>query len=200
MHLSETHIVNRFCIVRDGHLPEQICSTLITTFNNIREKSPGRIARYNTGGIPNFNELNLMMELPTNQIQYLTGAAFEALRYYKSVVYDTRYWPAKFGLEHFRIKHYAPGGEDRFDIHVDAASNETSKRFLIFFWYLNTVDVGGETEIFLNGAPPRKVKPQVGRLIMFPPFWMFPHQGHPPMSGDKYLLSSYLHYDDRHGN
>ena len=56
-------------------------------------------------------------------------------------------------------------------------------------WYLNDVENGGETE-FLNVS----IKPKAGTLVVFPPLWMFPHKGNAPISGSKYLLSTYLHY------
>ena len=31
---------------------------------------------------------------------------------------------------------------------------------------------------------------------MFPPFWMYQHEGVPPVSGDKYILSTYLLFTD----
>ena len=33
---------------------------------------------------------------------------------------------------------------------------------------------------------------RIGRLVVFPPYWMFQHEGRPPVSGDKYILSTYL--------
>ena len=38
------------------------------------------------------------------------------------------------------------------------------------------------------------IKPKKGTLIIFPPLWMFPHKGNPPINESKYLLSTYLHY------
>ena len=35
-----------------------------------------------------------------------------------------------------------------------------------------------------------------GRLLMFPPYWMYQHEGMPPVSGDKYILSTYLLFID----
>jgi hypothetical protein len=65
----------------------------------------------------------------------------------------------------------------------------TSRRFISFFWYLNDVAEGGETE-FVDLT----IKPEAGKLVIFPPLWMFPHKGNPPISNEKYLLSTYLHY------
>jgi prolyl 4-hydroxylase len=59
-------------------------------------------------------------------------------------------------------------------------------------WYLNGVEQGGETSFpQLEFA----VKPETGRLLMFPPYWMYQHQGLPPISGDKYILSTYLLFE-----
>ena len=63
-------------------------------------------------------------------------------------------------------------------------------RFLSFLWYLNDVDDGGYT--IFNGM---KIDPKKGRLVMFPPMWMFPHMGEEPISNTKYIMSSYLRYN-----
>ena len=60
---------------------------------------------------------------------------------------------------------------------------------MVFLWYLNDVTEGGETEFCDLGI---KVAPRTGRLLMFPPYWMFQHAGRPPVSNDKYILSTYL--------
>jgi hypothetical protein len=56
-------------------------------------------------------------------------------------------------------------------------------------WYLNDVEEGGETvfEGFI-------IKPKIGSMLVFPPLWLFPHRGNPPISNTKYILSTYLHY------
>ena len=36
------------------------------------------------------------------------------------------------------------------------------------------------------------VPARAGRLLVFPPYWMYQHAGRPPLSGDKYILSTYL--------
>ena len=76
-----------------------------------------------------------------------------------------------------------------FDTHVDVMDYNSARRFLSFFWYLNDVEIGGETRFYNLEITPKK-----GTLVVFPPLWMFPHKGEPPLSGEKYLLSTYLHY------
>jgi prolyl 4-hydroxylase len=48
---------------------------------------------------------------------------------------------------------------------------------------------GGETRFPQLGI---SVRPQTGRLLIFPPYWMYQHEGVPPASGDKFILSTYL--------
>ena len=62
-------------------------------------------------------------------------------------------------------------------------------RYLVFLWYLNDVADGGET-VFVDID--MKVAPRAGRLLVFPPYWMYQHAGLPPVSNDKYIISTYL--------
>ncbi|MDP9090153.1 MAG: 2OG-Fe(II) oxygenase [Pseudomonadota bacterium] len=89
------------------------------------------------------------------------------------------------------MKRYRPGQEECFQLHFDAI-NFVSNRYLVLIWYLNDVAEGGETSFpYLDLL----VKPRRGRLLMFPPYWMYQHQGLAPLSGDKYILSTYLLFD-----
>ena len=96
--------------------------------------------------------------------------------------------PNRPRIEDIRIKRYRVGGEERFEPHFDSMDDKAN-RFLVFLWYLNDVAEGGETEFVNFGI---KVAPRTGRLLMFPPYWMFQHAGLPPLSDDKYIVSTYL--------
>jgi len=86
------------------------------------------------------------------------------------------------------MKRYRPGTGERFQVHFDAI-HHVANRYLVVLWYLNDVAEGGETRFpQLDVA----VAPRAGRLLMFPPYWMYQHEGAPPRSGDKYILSTYL--------
>jgi prolyl 4-hydroxylase len=144
-----------------------------------------------------FSQLNLTTHAVydtqlTSLQKYMNDASKFYIELYKSRVPDTDFWPKSYGFEEFRLKKYEPNGVDHFADHIDATNLTTSKRFLVFFWYLNDVETGGETE-FLNTLD-LKVKPKQGRLLMFPPLWTFPHRGCKPISGPKYILGSYLHF------
>jgi|TARA_B110000483_G_scaffold203213_1_gene245368 hypothetical protein len=62
-------------------------------------------------------------------------------------------------------------------------------RALVFSIYLNDVEEAGETE-FLHFS--KRVKPKKGRIVIFPSGFPYLHRGNPPISNEKYILTSWL--------
>ena len=93
------------------------------------------------------------------------------------------------GFEEVRIKKYLKGTDDQFKTHVDVMDKSTAVRFCIAILYLNNND-GYTTFPTLDMA----VEPVAGRVVIFPPMWMFPHNGIPPKNDDKYIMMTSLHY------
>jgi hypothetical protein len=62
-------------------------------------------------------------------------------------------------------------------------------RVITFLWYLNDIEEGGTTE-FLGGE--FEIKPEKGKLILFPACWTFPHTGNVPISHDKYIITGWF--------
>ena len=90
------------------------------------------------------------------------------------------------------MKRYRPGVQEQFQLHFDAL-NHVANRYMVLMWYLNDVEKGGETffpQLNLGIAP------RAGRLLMFPPYWMYQHEGRPPESADKFIISTYLLFED----
>lgn len=76
-----------------------------------------------------------------------------------------------------------PKGVGHMDVHNDLQPSSITRE-LTFVAYLNDVDIGGETH-FPNQN--MTVRPKKGRLVIFPPFWMFPHSSALAESNDKYV-------------
>jgi len=66
---------------------------------------------------------------------------------------------------------------------------DLEKRAFVFSIYLNDVEEGGETE-FLHFS--KRVKPKKGRIVIWPAAFPYVHRGNPPLSGEKYLLTSWI--------
>ena len=66
---------------------------------------------------------------------------------------------------------------------------QNEPRAFVFSVYLNDVEEGGETE-FLHFS--QRVKPKKGRLVIWPAPFPYVHRGNPPLSGVKYMFTSWL--------
>ena len=182
-----------YVLVVDDAIDQDVCRFAMDAFEHsasIRESCD------NPAGM-HFHQLNVSAHAGKDQQlaslqKYMVEASRFYIDLYRSRVPDTEFWPKTYGFEEFRLKKYEPNGVDQFADHIDAADLTSSRRFLVFFWYLNDVEEGGETELL--GKMNLKVKPKQGRLLMFPPLWTFPHRGCKPISGPKYILGSYLHF------
>lgn len=177
------HTVRKY----DKILDENLCENLIQDFES---KSEFHELVENQGK-PNFVQLNLNQYYP-EIIDSLLARIKVCLDIYKMDLLDVaKYLPPLKKMEQFRLKKYEPGGHDRFDEHIDVADLNSSRRYLAFLFYLNDVEVGGETEFPFHDI---MVKPKTGSVLIFPPIWEYPHTGLPPKSGSKYIMSTYLHY------
>lgn len=181
--------LNDLIKIHDNALEPEICDYLISLF----EQSSDKHERIENDSKPNFTQFNFTenrnLSTETNEIHNLIiKKVFEYRDLYYEFI-DKRVFPEEHAFEQFRIKRYNPGGDDWFDTHVDVTNHESSRRFLSFMWYLNDVETGGNT--IFDGM---MIKPKRGTLVIFPPLWMYPHRGEPPLSGPKYIMSAYLHY------
>ena len=191
--------------VYDNALDDYTCAYLIEHF----EKSKRRHKKVAKNRTPNFTEYNLTRNVwredrRTKKIyaDLLNKIHIHAQEYFNfvnhhfkylfpdDIVYSRTVFPAYYGIEKFRIKRYNVGVNEAFNTHVDSMNLITCPRFISFLWYLNDVEEGGQT--LFHG---KEVKPKKGRLVIFPPLWLFPHMGTEPISNTKYIMSSYLTYN-----
>lgn len=175
--------------VYDNVVSADICQQLIQQFEAQQEKHEVQI--HTVGGPGRMVQANFMTDPGWDWANKTLVPTFvKAAQQYRQDTNNPQF-PARPGFEAIRLKRYLPNGLDSFPLHVDAADLNTARRFLIMFLYLNDVAEGGETTFPDWGIA---VKPQTGRLLMFPPFWLYPHAGEKPVSGPKYIVGTYLHY------
>jgi len=90
----------------------------------------------------------------------------------------------------YHIQRYLPG--EFYQWHIDGGSHDFSYRQLVALWYLNDVPgPGGETEFLYQGV---KVKPEQGKLVLFPPFWTHEHRAVELENGVKYIATTWLSF------
>jgi hypothetical protein len=173
----------------DHALEPGFCQQLIESYERLE-----RFQLRNDRGAINALPSSAWTELNVSKV---ADAAFEAVFRQQVLDYLERYnqragltlpIPPRNRLENLRIKHYLADQNDQFQPHFDAL-DYTCNRYMVFIWYLNDVAEGGETEFCDLGL---RVAARAGRLLMFPPYWMYQHAGLPPRSNDKYIISTYM--------
>jgi len=173
----------------DNALDADFCRKMIESFNHLSRhhtrSGRGVMAQLEDSA---WTELNVTKVADASFEQYFREQVFRYLAIYNERAGLTLPIPSRNRLENLRIKRYVATAGDQFQPHFDAL-DYCSNRYMVFLWYLNDVPEGGETEFCDLGL---RIQARQGRLLMFPPYWMFQHAGLPPRSNDKYMISTYL--------
>ena len=90
----------------------------------------------------------------------------------------------------FNIQKYSPGGHYA-SVHSERTSLETLHRLFAWMTYLNDVEDGGETNFSHYGI---KIKPEIGKTIIWPAEWTHAHSGEILKSGTKYIITGWMHF------
>tara|TARA_B100000795_G_scaffold247501_1_gene213757 strand:- start:86 stop:682 length:597 start_codon:yes stop_codon:yes gene_type:complete len=90
----------------------------------------------------------------------------------------------------FNIQKYNPG--DHFStVHSERTSLNTLHRLFAFMTYLNDVEDGGETHFTHYKF---KIKPEIGKTLIWPAEWTHAHTGEILKSGTKYIVTGWMNF------
>ena len=179
-------------------LPKTFCRELIEKFESDSRKRPGKLQ----GGAMD----DTVKKCTDLDIERITGWGVESKRlddafYTAFVDYLINLKLNIFGEEkayivneifpgknvvrsNFQIGRYGVGGY--FKWHVDFT--RTEERICNFIIYLNDHEACTE---FLNG---KKIKPEAGKILIFPTTWVHAHCGQPVEKGNKYIITGFIFY------
>ena len=194
-----------------NYLDNELCDAYVQTFEETMKQEPDRVEKENicVGPVrPDGHQIcgncncQRMNPMGFDRFDHLNKLAMDkfvkiAGQYKKDVELHKSQWPDEYGWEELRMKRFlvGDGGPDaeQFKDHVDVLNREGAKRFLILMVYLNDDFDNGETEFPIFGD---KIKPEKGKLLVFPPLWQYLHRGNPPTGNGyaKYFLMTYLNY------
>jgi len=173
----------------DGALERGFCAQMVAAFEQAAQwqsqEGRGKLAGLEQSS---WIEVNLSRLADTAFLGFFYAQIDKYLAEYNRALKLTLPIPLRPKIDELRMKRYRAGSDDNFQPHFDSIDSKCG-RYLVFLWYLNDVDEGGETEFVDLGF---KVQARAGRLLVFPPYWMFQHAGLPPRSQDKYIVSTYL--------
>lgn len=105
---------------------------------------------------------------------------------------DFKHFPEKLYQSYHYMIHKYSKQIGKYVYHDDSTFETDKTRVIAFIWYLNEVEEGGETEFFGGSF---RVKPETGKLLLFPSVWTFPHRGNIPISSDKYIITGWLYLE-----
>jgi prolyl 4-hydroxylase len=178
--------------VYDRSLDPQVCAQMIESFHALErfQKKNGRGVR---AGFEQsaWTELNVTRLADPGFLAQFNALIMTSLARYNEELGLAIDVPNSGKLADLVLKRYRPGQGEQFQLHFDSVYQKAD-RYLVFLWYLNDVEHGGETAFPQLDV---SVRPAAGRLLMFPPYWMYQHEGRAPQSGDKYILSTYLVFE-----
>ena len=90
----------------------------------------------------------------------------------------------------FNIQKYNPG--DHFShIHTERSSLNSLHRVFAWMTYLNDVEDGGNTYFSHYNL---KIKPEIGKTLIWPAEWTHAHCGEVLNSGVKYIVTGWMHF------
>lgn len=100
---------------------------------------------------------------------------------------------ALFRLGNVQAQKYQKGlgnyGYWHSEVYPQQGSTEPLHRALLFMYYLNDVDEGGQTEFYYQN---KQITPKTGRMVIAPAYFTHTHRGCIPVSNDKYILTSWI--------
>ena len=187
-------------------IPDTLCKDIITMYELENIRYPGvtlsgvnqNIKKTTDMVIPK-NDLKwckiekiLYDELKKSLIQYntfISNKLFNMNNNFDNNIDSIHFETQKLHTESFMIQKYDMQ-DGKYIYHNDFLAERDKYRVITFLWYLNDVNIGGETE-FWGGK--FYVKPEIGKLILFPSSWTYPHRGKMPISSDKYIITGWIY-------
>ncbi len=178
-----------FVFARRGALAPEVCREIIRRFEaHPEDQYEGRIGQraVQDRSIKKSTDLVVSGKAHWQDIdRVLFGSLAAALRAFRTrfPFFGGRFKDMGYGVQRTR-----PG--EHYHWHIDGGSHEFSQRQLVAIWYLNDVPgPGGETEFRFQHL---RIRPEEGKLLLFPPFWTHEHRGVTLERGVKYIATTWV--------
>lgn len=180
---------NTFIFEKKNALPAELCDDMIRRFEqNSEDQYQGRIGQTASQN----NSIKKTTDLVVSGKEHWKDVDNNLFRSMGIAIKEFReaypYFKGPFKDMGYGIQRYNPG--EYYHWHIDGGSHDFSQRQLVALWYLNDVpSPGGETEFLFQDV---KIKPEKGKLILFPPFWTHEHRAVTLNEGVKYIATTWI--------
>lgn len=178
-----------FIFERPLALPPGFCDAVVERFESQPEyQYPGRIGQLRTENptVKRTTDLVVSNKPDWKDVdQMLFASLAAAIKEFRETY---PYFQGPFKDEGYQVQRYRPG--EYYHWHIDGGSHELSQRQLVVLWYLNDVPgPGGETEFLYQQV---SIRPERGKLVLFPPFWTHEHRAAVLQTGVKYIATTWV--------
>ena len=188
--------INNFIGVYDNYITKQECDKAIKLFEN-QNKYNNTLNRMDYENSPILQKQDKQFFAGENNIEFwwenlktlMLNFNMAWNHYMQQTGARESYGQDKFFYTRLKIQKTLPT-EGYHVWHIEhGATFEMQARAFVFSIYLNDVKNGGETE-FLHFS--QRIKPKTGRIVIWPAGFPYVHRGNSPLSGEKYILTSWL--------
>jgi prolyl 4-hydroxylase len=187
------HALSDYIRYYDNALPADFCKRMVDAFEQMRDAHVVNGQGVRAGlEKSRWTELNMSRYADDAMKGFFFDQIERALDRYNQELGLGLPIPGSQVISELVIKRYAMGGTEGFQPHFDSMYDKAN-RYLVLLWYLNDVREGGATRFTDLDI---EVQARAGRLLIFPPYWMYQHAGLPPISNDKYIVSTYLLFEN----
>ena len=182
-------IPNSFIFEKMNALPAELCNEMVRRFEASEDQQyPGRIGQ-TVSSNQSIKKTTDLVVSGKPEWKDIDRALFQSLG---RAILEFRekyvYFKGPFKDMGYNLQRYSPG--EYYHWHIDGGSHDFSQRQLVALRYLNDVEgPGGETEFLFQDA---KIKPERGKLVLFPPFWTHEHRAVTLEKGVKYIATTWV--------
>ena len=175
---------------------DKLCNDIIKFFEE--NKSMQKIGITTTGYDPKLKKTTDMVIQPSdlkNKKYSLFNSYFNLLKdcfldYRNQYPFLKHKFFNRTHIGNFNVQKYNPG--DHFsNLHSERVSLDSLHRLFAWMTYLNNVDDGGTTNFEYYDI---KVKPEIGKTLIWPSEWTHAHTGSILKSGTKYIITGWIQF------
>ena len=193
---EKTVNINNFIGIYDNYITSEECNKAIklyedenkfnNTINRLSFEKTSILQKQDQQFFATSNNINVWWE-SLKPMMFNFEMAFK--HYLENTGASDAYGGVPFNFTNLKIQKTLPT-EGYHVWHIEHGKGyENEARAFVFSIYLNDVEDGGETE-FLHFS--KRVKPKTGRIVIWPAAFPYVHRGNPPLSGEKYILTSWM--------
>jgi len=187
---KETHFVGAWNIKNDN-----LCKEIIRFFDENKKLQKNGVT---ASGTNYTNKKTTDISINPNDLKNDKYKCFNSYidELYKCFIDYQLQWPflkkmvKNVDIGSFNVQKYSKG--DHFSqIHTERADLKTSNRLFAWMTYLDSVEDGGTTNFLHYGI---KIKPEIGKTLIWPAEWTHAHSGEILNSGEKHIITGWMNF------